>query len=442
MKIYSASTILKIAFPILVSTLMEQIIGLTDTAFLGRVGETELGASALAGVLYIVIFMVGFGFCTGAQIMMGHRNGEGKFEEIGPIFYHSLAFLLLMAAMLFGLSRLFVGDFLRLVVSNPAVQGAAGEYLHYRVIGFFFAFAAMLFRCLYVATMNTKTLTLNSIVMVLSNVVFNYVLIFGHFGAPRMGIGGAALGSAMAEGVSLLFYVLYTWRKVDLRKYCLDRLPSVRRGLLGSILKISSWTMVQDVVALGTWFIFFLAVEHLGQTELAISNVIRNVSSVCFMAVSALAATSGTLTSNLMGADEKASIAPMLRRTMLLGVLILTPLLAVICAFPREIMGIFTDDARLIAEGALPLCILCVVNLIAVPAMVMMRAVSGSGNTQTALWTECVALVAYVVYIGIVIFGMRAPLWICLFCEYIYYLLVWLTCGAYMRWGKWYEKKV
>lgn len=64
---------------------MEHMIGLTDTAYLGRVGEVELGASALAGVYYLVIYMLGFGFSVGAQVMMARRNGEGEYERIGEV---------------------------------------------------------------------------------------------------------------------------------------------------------------------------------------------------------------------------------------------------------------------------------------------------------------------------------------------------------------------
>ena len=66
---YTNKQIWMIAYPILISLLMEQMIGMTDTAFLGRVGEVELGASAIAGVFYMVIFMVAFGFSIGAQIL-------------------------------------------------------------------------------------------------------------------------------------------------------------------------------------------------------------------------------------------------------------------------------------------------------------------------------------------------------------------------------------
>ena len=71
---YSNKEIIKISFPILISLLMEQLIGMTDTAFLGRVGEVELGASAIAGIYYLSLFMLGFGFSIGSQILIARRN--------------------------------------------------------------------------------------------------------------------------------------------------------------------------------------------------------------------------------------------------------------------------------------------------------------------------------------------------------------------------------
>ena len=88
-----------IAYPILISLLMENMIGLTDTAFLGRVGEVELGASALGSVYYLVIFMLGFGFGIGAQILIARRNGEKAYALIGPLFQQGLLFLLSLATV-------------------------------------------------------------------------------------------------------------------------------------------------------------------------------------------------------------------------------------------------------------------------------------------------------------------------------------------------------
>ena len=80
-KAYTSKEILTIAYPILISLVMEQAIGMTDTAFLGRVGEIELGASAIAGVYYIAIFMIGFGFSIGSQILYRFADTDGAKER-------------------------------------------------------------------------------------------------------------------------------------------------------------------------------------------------------------------------------------------------------------------------------------------------------------------------------------------------------------------------
>lgn len=98
--VISYRTIWKISFPIFLSLLAQNIIIVVDTAFLGRVGEIELGASAIGGLFYVCLFIVGFGFANGTQILIGRRNGEGKFKEIGSYFDHSLYFLLTIGILI------------------------------------------------------------------------------------------------------------------------------------------------------------------------------------------------------------------------------------------------------------------------------------------------------------------------------------------------------
>ena len=79
----------KIAYPIILGSVVQNIISVTDTAFLGRVGEVELGASAIGGVFYLTLIMLGFGFSIGTQIIVARRLGENKHSEIGKIVEHS-----------------------------------------------------------------------------------------------------------------------------------------------------------------------------------------------------------------------------------------------------------------------------------------------------------------------------------------------------------------
>lgn len=278
---YTYKQIWVIAYPILISLLMEQLIGMTDTAFLGRVGEVELGASAIAGIFYVVIFMVAFGFSIGAQILIARRNGEQQYREIGNLFYQGIYFQLGLALVMFLLCYCLAPVILRRIVSSDHIYDAAISYLNWRIFGFFFTFAAVMFRAFFLGTTQTKTLTLNSIVMVLSNVVLNYILIFGKFGVPALGIAGAAIGSSLSELISLIFFILYTRYRIDIHKYGLDKIPGVRREILKRMLNVSFWTMVQNFFSLSTWFLLFLYIEHLGERSLAITNIIRNVSVFC-----------------------------------------------------------------------------------------------------------------------------------------------------------------
>lgn len=260
---YTYKDIWLIAYPILISLIMEQMIGITDTAFLGHVGEIELGASAIAGVYYLAIFMIGFGFTVGSQILIARRNGEGNYRAIGNIFYQGIYFLMLMSLVIFILSQVFSEQILGMLVSSDRIVGAATDYIRWRVYGFFFSFIGAMFRAFFVGTTQTRTLTLNSIVMVAANVIFNYTLIFGKFGFPAMGIAGAAIGSSLAELVSVLFFISYTYRKIDYRKYGLNRILGIRTKALSQIMHISLWTMIQKLYIT----VYMVPVLHIYRTS-------------------------------------------------------------------------------------------------------------------------------------------------------------------------------
>ena len=66
----------------MMSILIEQLINITDAIFLGHVGEIELGASALAGIWYLAVYMLGFGFSLGLQVVVARRNGEDVLSRI------------------------------------------------------------------------------------------------------------------------------------------------------------------------------------------------------------------------------------------------------------------------------------------------------------------------------------------------------------------------
>lgn len=426
----------------MISLLMEQLIGMTDTAFLGRVGEIELGASALAGVYYLAIFMVGFGFRIGAQILMARRNGEGEYRQIGTVFTQGILFLLMLAAVMFTLSQVYSPVILRKLIESDAVYQATLSYINWRVYGFFFSFAAEMFRAFYVATTRTKILTLNSLIMVASNVVFNYILIFGKFGFPELGIAGAAIGSSLAELVSVLFFVLYTYRKIDYKKYALFRFTGFSARILKRILSVSVWTMLQSFLSLSTWFLFFIAVEHLGERPLAITNIVRSVSAFPFMILNAFSSTNSSLVSNLMGAGESKQVLGLCWRVIKMCYAFVLPLIVLISIFPTWVIRIYTDNPELIHSSVASLWVMASSYLISVPGFIMFFSVSGTGNTRSALLMELAALCIYVTYVAVVVLHYRADVALCWTTEHVYSVSILVLSYLYMRFARWQGKRI
>ena len=342
---YTNRNIWNVSYPIFLSLLAQNVINVTDPAFLCRGGEVELGASAMGGLYYICAFTIAFGFSTGSQIVIGRRNGEGRYDQIGPVMIQGVFFLLSLAAILFLFSRFFAGDVMRVLISSDAILNATEEFLDWRVFGFFFSFVNVMFRALFIGITRTKVLTLNAVLMAMTNVLLDYLLIFGHAGFPKMGIQGAAIASVIAEAVSILFFVVYTRLTVDIRKYALNQIRSFDFGLLKRVLDISVFTMLQYFLSIATWFMFFIAVEHLGQRELAVANIVRSIYVVMLIPVNSLATTTNTFVSNSIGAGAINQVIPTIWKICKLSLGIMVVFAAIVSLMPGWVVSGFNNYA-------------------------------------------------------------------------------------------------
>lgn len=439
---YSYRNIWKVAYPILISLVMEQMIGLTDTAFLGRVGEIELGASAIAIIYYMVLFMIGFGFSIGAQIIIGRRNGEGNFKETGRIFWNGLYFVLGLSGILILASEIFSPWMMKSMVSSPEIYESALSYVRWRLPGMIFAFCTAMFRAFYVGTTQTRTLTFNSIAMVVSNILFNYVLIFGKLGCPALGITGAAIGSSLAELVSLIFFIAYTYLRCDRRKYGLDKAAGFDRNELKGMMPVCTWTMVQHTISISTWFIFFLYIEHLGERALAVSNIARSVSGLLWVVLQSFSSTCSTLVSNIIGEGHQDKVMSLVRRILKLSYGTISVMIIIFCLFPETIARIYTDIPEVIIASVPTLIVMCSSYFLAVGGQVFFLAVSGTGSTKTAFRLELIALAAYTIYCSVIIGMMKSDVALCWTAEHVYSLVLLICSWWYMRSGRWKNRSI
>ena len=440
---FTNKDIWKVSYPILLSLLAQNVINVTDTAFLGRVSDVAIGAAAMGGLFYICMFTIAFGFSTGSQIIMARRNGEGRFFELGPVMIQGVVFLLGLASVLFFATKVWGGDLMRIMIKSPNVYEATMEFLDWRIYGFFFSFINVMFRAFYVATTRTKVMTANAAFMAITNVILDYGLIFGNLGLPELGIKGAAIASVIAEAVSILFFLIYTYVKVDFIKYGLNNIRhSFNPKLLLRILHISSFTMLQYFLSMSTWFVFFVAVERLGEQQLAISNIVRSIYVIILIPVNALSTTTNSLVSNLIGAGGIADVPKLIWKIARVSLFIMVCTLIIIFLFPRDILSVYTNNPDLIEGAVNSLYVIILAMLLASVSNIFFSAISGTGNTQSALILEIITLVIYVGYVVFVGYILKAPVEICFTTEIVYYGLLLLVSYVYLKRGKWQSKNI
>jgi Na+-driven multidrug efflux pump len=140
----------------MMSVLMEQLINITDAVFLGHVGEVELGASALAGIYYLVTYMLGFGFSIGLQVMIACRNGEQNYAETGRTFFQGLFFLSGLALSLYLLIQGLSPFLLKQLITSPEIYQAITDYLDWRSFGLLFSFPFLALRAFFVGITKTS----------------------------------------------------------------------------------------------------------------------------------------------------------------------------------------------------------------------------------------------------------------------------------------------
>lgn len=424
---YTYKQIWLINFPVMMSILMEQLINITDAIFLGHVGEVELGASALAGIYYLAVYMLGFGFSVGLQVMIARRNGERNYKETGKAFFQGLFFLSALAVFLCVLVHWISPAILKRLITSPEIYRAVIQYLDWRSLGLLFSFPFLAFRSFFVGITQTKALLWAAVTAVCINIPLNYLLIFRW----NFGIAGAAMASSLAEAGSFFILLWYIWFKIDKVRYGLKAVYDGK--LLIKLLRISVWSMLHSFISIAPWFLFFVAIEHLGKAELAISNITRSVSTVFFVIVSSFAATTGSLVSNAIGAGQRQLLFPVCNKVLRLGYAIGFPLVVLALLGNRYIIGLYTDNALLAQQAVIPFIVMLMNYVFAMPGSVYINAVTGTGKTNVAFVFQVTTILVYLLYLYWISNYLHAPLAVYLTAEYVFVIMQAVQSVIYLK---------
>lgn len=374
-----------VSFPIIIAGISETAVDITDTIFLAHYGVPELAAIGMSDAIFGLALFLSLGLVDGIQILIGRRAGEENAREIGKVFNQGLLLLAIVSvAMLLVLIFLVPGLSAGLFASEN-VYTLTNQYLQIAAYALLFQSINFAYSTFYVGISRTTVLIGSAIVLAMTNITLDYLLIFGNAGLPELGIEGAAIATLVAEATMFAFLTTDVIRKGYVSQYGLLRFEKWNSAIARKLTGLSIPVSLDALVSMSKWLVLIVIIEQLGEETLASANIIFSVYALLLIPVDSFSETICSMASNLIGQRHIEQLKTLIRRTIMLSYMIVTPLLVMTMLFPELILSIFTLDEALINASIHGLLVITLVTVVAIPADAIFSTIVGTGDTRATL---------------------------------------------------------
>ncbi len=378
-------TVWKLSLPIIFVEATEAFDHLIDTLFLARVGITELGAIAVADSVMLLFLILPLALVDGMQILTARRVGQRRPDAVGAVFNQGLLMTFILGVIAVLALKLFSPVVANWLVESKAVGEAVNGYLQIDAYSIIPAGATFAYSALLTSLGKTKALIPATVIVIVTDVILNYVFIFGNFGCPALGMRGAALGSIGAELATAIFLTVYLWKSFDRQTYGFFRFRKFEHKTSRLLSRISAPIAAQCVLEDVRWFVFFLIIERLGTSPLAVANIVFTCYTVFWIPTEGFAEAACSLVSRYIGQNRAHRIGDVLRSTTGGAIVTTVPFIVLALLAPQWLVALFSSESDLLGQSNASLRVIGLAMLIAIPAEMWFIAVEGTGDTTASL---------------------------------------------------------
>ena len=435
-------TILGVALPMMVTGFIQSIVLLTDASLIARHSTAAFDAVGNAGLLYVTLYMCLAGMADGAQIIIARRIGQQRPDLIGQVFGTTVWVLMALALMLFLVLYFIMPDLVYTYSAQKEIAHLQGIYIEQRSFSLFFAMITLAIQSFFLAEGKSWVVLVTSLLTASSNALLAYLLIFGEWGLPELGIRGAALASTMADAIGMLSMLGFLWFSDERRKYKLLSYFKLHLGSLKELLRVGSPLLLQGFSALATWTLFFTWLEQKGTFDLTVSQNIRSIYFLAFVPIWGFAGTTKTYISQYLGAKKFEQIPLIQRRIQLLTLSFMLLTFHGAVLYPEAMIRMVNPAEAYVAKSADILRLIAVSILVFGFISVYFQTIHGSGNTLHSMLIEFFTVGVYAIFCYLFIKVWNLDIFWIWTVEYIYFGLLGVISILYLKNVAWQNKNV
>jgi MATE family multidrug resistance protein len=402
----------RLAVPVILTQIGAIAMGTVDTIMVGRLGAAPLAAVAVGNGLSLVVIVLGMGTLFGLDPIVAQAYGAGRERDCGRAMRHGLvlaALLTVPMTLLLLLSR-------RLMVATgqPAPVVEAGTaYVHGIIPGVLPFLVFTVFRQFLQGIGRVRPAMWIMIGANGVNFLGNWILIYGHAGAPALGAAGAAWATTLSRLAMAAALAVYVLAHADLRRYSVVApRGALDRALIERIARLGFPVGMQLAMELGVFAASSLLMGRLGTLALAGHQIALNVCSITFMVPLGLSATAAVRVGHALGRDDVAGARRAALACWLLGVGFMACSALCVGTFRTDLARLYTQEVDLVSMGASLLLIGAVFQIPDGGQTVGIGALRGAADTRGPMWITIIGywLVALPASYALAFrFGLGAP---------------------------------
>ena len=393
------AALLALAAPIAVSQVAQSALGFTDTLMVGRLGAVPLASVSLGVTIHYALLLFAFGIVLGVGPLASQAYGAGDVRDVARYTRQGLWLATLLAPFVMGIEYA-APLWLRYLGQDAPVAALAGEYLRAVMwtVWPFLAFAAL--RAWLEAIGRPRPITAIAVSAVGVNVLANYVLIFGHYGAPALGAVGAGYATAISYSYFFLAALTYVIWRAELRAYrVFDRWRSPNAAYLRELLSVGLPMGVSFALEAGFFSVIGILVGTLGANSLAAHQIGVQMVSLSFMFPLAISMATTVRVGNLVGAADHAAARRSGWLAIGLGIAATVVSALAYVSFPEAIVTLFLGAGAAALEreavGAIAVQLLIVAGVFQIFDGVQSVASGALRGLKDTFWPMVIASVSY-----------------------------------------------
>jgi putative MATE family efflux protein len=421
------ASILKLATPTVIAMVSQSAVNEIDIIFFKHLpGSEATNAQAMLLPALLIVWLFGGSLgaiSVGTQALTARRYAEKNFEAAGAVLANAAWFTLVAGALFTCLGQLLLPLLVATKSTNPEMAALMTDYSRWRIFGVVSMACTMAIKAFFDGVGRTYVHFVSAIVMNLFNVLFCYMFIFGHLGAPRMGAAGAGVAAFLATWIGLFIMLVYAWAVRDEFKPL--RWAHLSRGLVWSMLKLSLPAAIAIVVMASGFNWFQGAAQHLDElakeqnvagaaVNAAAMTAVIGVLKLTLTACIGFGTATATFVGQSLGRKEPHEAARYGWASVRLGLVIFgviglcegllftEPIVAFVCA----------DDVR--TTAMLPMRMVGVITPAIAVALILSEALFGAGATKFVAAAQLLLVFVVLVpgaYVGAHYLGM-AGIWV------------------------------